>query len=118
VSEKLPHDKGEHEETEIYLQEEYLLMGYGLPPAFTLVSCLAYSILKKEMICSSETSVNFQRTTQRYIPEDRTLRNQCCENLKSYKLSEVSVSVPLLYRELVFKLAGFSPFHFIPNIPK
>jgi hypothetical protein len=25
-----------------------------------------------EEICSSETSVDFQRTTQRYIPEDRT----------------------------------------------
>jgi hypothetical protein len=34
--------------------------------------------------CSSKTSVAFQRTTWRYIPEDRTLRNHCCENLKSY----------------------------------
>jgi hypothetical protein len=29
---------------------------------------------------SSETSVDFQRTMRRYIPED----NHCCENLKSY----------------------------------
>jgi hypothetical protein len=44
------------------------------PPACTLVSCLAYSsTLKMEAICSSETSVDFQRTTWRYIPEDRTL---------------------------------------------
>jgi hypothetical protein len=29
--------------------------------------------------------VDFQRTTRRYIPEDRTLHNhRCCENLKSY----------------------------------
>jgi hypothetical protein len=28
-----------------------------------------------EVICSSETSVDFQRTTQRYIPEDCTLHN-------------------------------------------
>jgi hypothetical protein len=27
--------------------------------------------LKMEAICSSETSVEFQRTTRRYIPEDR-----------------------------------------------
>jgi hypothetical protein len=32
-----------------------------------------------------ETSVDFQRTTRRYIPEDRTLHNHRCENLKSYK---------------------------------
>jgi hypothetical protein len=33
----------------------------GLPPAFTMVSCSAYSrALKTEAICSSETSVNFQ----------------------------------------------------------
>jgi hypothetical protein len=35
-----------------------------------------------EAICSSETSVDFQRTTQRYIPEDITLHNHRCENLK------------------------------------
>jgi hypothetical protein len=45
-----------------------------LPPVFTLVSCLAYSsTLKMEAKCSSETSVEFQRTTRRYIPEDNTL---------------------------------------------
>jgi hypothetical protein len=37
-----------------------------------------------EAICSSETSVHFQRTTRRYIPEDGTLHNHRCENLKSY----------------------------------
>jgi hypothetical protein len=45
-----------------------------LPPAFTLVSCRAYcSNLKMEATCSSKTPVDFQRTTRRYIPEDRTL---------------------------------------------
>jgi hypothetical protein len=34
--------------------------------------------------CSHETSVDFQRTTWRYIPEDRTLYAYRCENLKSY----------------------------------
>jgi hypothetical protein len=46
-----------------------------LPPAFMLVSCAAYSLtLKMEALCSSETLVDFQRTTQRYIPEDSTLQ--------------------------------------------
>jgi hypothetical protein len=37
-----------------------------------------------EATCSSEASVDFQRTTQRYISEDKTLHNHRCENLKSY----------------------------------
>jgi hypothetical protein len=37
-----------------------------------------------EAKCSSETSVDIQRTTRRYIPEDGTLHNHRCENLKSY----------------------------------
>jgi hypothetical protein len=42
--------------------------------AFVLVSYSAYSsTLKMEAICSSETSVDFQRATRRYIPEDSTL---------------------------------------------
>jgi hypothetical protein len=46
----------------------------------------AYSSTPKiDAIFSSEMSVNFQRTTQRYIPEDRTLHNHRCENLNSYK---------------------------------
>jgi hypothetical protein len=40
-----------------------------------------------ETICSSETSVDtFQRTARRYIPEDGTLYNRRCENLKSYNM--------------------------------
>jgi chromosomal replication initiation ATPase DnaA len=42
------------------------------------------SALKVEAICSSETSVETQRTTRRHIPEDDTLHNHRCENLKSY----------------------------------
>jgi hypothetical protein len=37
-----------------------------------------------EAIFSSETSVVFQRTTQRYIPEDISFHNHRCGNLKSY----------------------------------
>jgi hypothetical protein len=41
---------------------------------FKLVSCLSYlSTLKIEATYSSETAVDFQRTTWRYIPEDRTV---------------------------------------------
>jgi hypothetical protein len=40
-----------------------------------LVSRLAYSsTLKMEVACSSETSVEFKRTTRHYIPEYRTLK--------------------------------------------
>jgi hypothetical protein len=37
-----------------------------------------------EATCASETWFYFQRTTPRYIPDDRTLQNHRCENLKSY----------------------------------
>jgi hypothetical protein len=58
---------------------------FCLPPDFTLVSCLAYSSTPKiEAIYSSETSVDFQRTKRRYIPEDIALHNHRRENLKSY----------------------------------
>jgi hypothetical protein len=42
------------------------------------------STLKMEAIRSSETSGATQRTTRRHIPEDDTLHNHRCENLKSY----------------------------------
>jgi hypothetical protein len=45
---------------------------------------LIFSTLKIEAICSSETSLNTQRTTRRVIPEDGTLHNHRCENLKCY----------------------------------
>jgi hypothetical protein len=42
-----------------------------------------------EAICSSKTSVDFQRTTQHYNPVDSTLHNHCCGNLKSCKMITV-----------------------------
>jgi hypothetical protein len=37
-----------------------------------------------EAMCSSETSVETQQTKRRHFPEDDTLHNHSCENLKSY----------------------------------
>jgi hypothetical protein len=37
-----------------------------------------------EARCFSEMSVDFQRTTECYIPEDRTLNNHSYENVRSY----------------------------------
>jgi hypothetical protein len=45
----------------------------GLLSAFVVLSCSAYSsTLKMEAICSSNASVDFQRSTWCYIPEDNT----------------------------------------------
>jgi hypothetical protein len=57
----------------------------GSKQRFILVSCLVYSsTLKMEATCSCVTSVGFQRTTWRYIPEWIILHNRRCETLKSY----------------------------------
>jgi hypothetical protein len=65
-----------------------------LPHAFTLISYSAYSsTLKIEAICSSETPVDFERTTQRCIPEDRTLHKlfltSCNSNLSTHATCNV-----------------------------
>jgi hypothetical protein len=39
-----------------------------------------------EAICPPEMSVDTQLITRRYIPEDGTLHNHRCENLKSYNI--------------------------------
>jgi hypothetical protein len=60
------------------------MAGNGLIKSFGGTYHLS-STLKTEATCSSEALVDFQRSTRRYIPEDRTLRNHRCENLISYK---------------------------------
>jgi hypothetical protein len=51
-----------------------------------------------EMTRPSETSVDFQWTTQRYIPKERYLHKNSCENLKPYTeyfdSSHVSIITP------------------------
>jgi hypothetical protein len=55
------------------VKERYVL----LATRFILVSCLAYSYtLKMEATHSSETSVDFQRTTLCYTPKDITLHKE------------------------------------------
>jgi hypothetical protein len=65
-----------------------------------LVSCVAYSpTLKMEVTYSSETSLDFQWITWRYISEERNLHNHRCEKLKSY---------PGIYLEKLSKTANIS----------
>jgi hypothetical protein len=52
-----------------------------------LVCYLAYfSTPKIEVICSSETSMDFQRTRRRYMPEGRTIHKHGCENSAVLKI--------------------------------
>jgi hypothetical protein len=56
-----------------------------LPSDFMLASFSAYfSTPKMDAIYSFDTSVEFQHTTKRYVPEDSTIHDHRCENLKSY----------------------------------
>jgi hypothetical protein len=66
---------------------------------FMLVSGLVYSsTLKMRKACTSKTSVDFQRiTTRRYIPEDGTLHNHRCENLKYIYILRYITSVIIVY---------------------
>jgi hypothetical protein len=62
----LGHNAGVSEEHGASVFREKKI-GKALPPALTLVFCLAYSTtLKMEATCSFETSVDFQRTTRLY----------------------------------------------------
>jgi hypothetical protein len=93
---------------------------------FVLVSCLAYSsIMKMEDTCSSETSIDFQLTTRRYIPEARTLRISCklskeselnynlMKNLyEAYKYSSIETLV-MIISELSTKINGHASWHHI-----
>jgi hypothetical protein len=71
------NDVSEEHVTRIF-RSKNKLSTYCLPPVFILVSYLAYSsILKMEVIFSSETLVDSQRTKRLDILEDRTLHYHC-----------------------------------------
>jgi hypothetical protein len=54
-----------------------------------------------EATCYSETSVNFYRTKQRYIRDDRNLHNHRCDNLRSDKDKAVPVFSYLEYLSIL-----------------
>jgi hypothetical protein len=84
-----------------------------LTSAFTLVSCLAYSSTQKiEATCSSETSTEFQRTTQHYVPEAVSPHNLPCANLKSYSSKDTEVARMC---EVGSTLIYFNIFFFLPR---
>jgi hypothetical protein len=61
---------------------------------FILVSFLAYSsTLTMEAICSSETSVYFHLTAQRYVKEDRNFNNKLVCQALWWKLIHYTVIV-------------------------
>jgi hypothetical protein len=51
---------------------------------------LIYETCKSELCVKGE--VNFQRTTPRYIPEDSTLHNHRCENLRCYRVMFIRIN--------------------------
>jgi hypothetical protein len=86
-------------------------------PLSLLASCMAYSLtLKKEVVHSSEISVNSCQITWRYIPKDGILHSHHCENLKS----KVSVHVSNKWNISVHIIVHWNPnlycFNFCPFI--
>jgi hypothetical protein len=69
-----------------------------LATCLTLLYRLTYSsTVKMEAICSSETSVDFQRTTRRYIPEDRTLHvtySQITVTVNFFFITTLMIALP------------------------
>jgi hypothetical protein len=76
------------------METKKFLRMQGKKPAWSSSACyplhagiLLGLFFDPEDVCDvllPETSVELQRTTRRYIPEDRTLHNHRCENIKSY----------------------------------
>jgi hypothetical protein len=50
-----------------------------------------------EAMCSTESSVDFQQTTRRYIPEDSTLHNHRFDNLKPYIITIALILVSVMF---------------------
>jgi hypothetical protein len=85
VVRRVSTDVSEEHKASIFTVEKISSAKTSLPPACLMVFAeLISSTLKMEAICSSETSVETRGTTRHHIPEDDTLHNHRCENLKSY----------------------------------
>jgi hypothetical protein len=65
----------------------------SLPPAFTLVSCSNYSSTLKMETCSSETSIEFQKATRHYIPEDMNLHERMADSAITYNSNRRRIDV-------------------------
>jgi hypothetical protein len=63
-----------------------------------------------EATCSSETSVDFQRTTCRYSPDDRTSYNHRWENLKPY-MDERDLNINLFNKSQNYTTLFCAHFH-------
>jgi hypothetical protein len=100
------------------VEEEFCVLVYNavLATRFTLDSCLAYSAtLKMEATWSSETSDNFPRITRHCIPEDTTLHNHRCENLRSIVQKEVDHTEGGNFIETLLRKC-LSFFFFLPRL--
>jgi hypothetical protein len=83
-----------------------------LSTCFKQISCFLFLWLWRWMwSIYSEMSVHLQQTTRRYIPEDRTLYNHRCDNLKSYIIRfdcDHTVSTKISMRKISLNTRGFS----------
>jgi hypothetical protein len=73
-----------------------------------LIACLAYcSTLKMESVFSSETSLNFYRTTRRHVPWDGTLHSYRCESL----ISNITLTLLFLFAMPHFFTCWYSLYY-------
>jgi hypothetical protein len=65
-----------------------------------------------ETVYSSEMSVDIERTTRRYIPEDKALHNHRCGHLKSHTVTVTSCNndINLIYNSPDWVLVCFCVF--------
>jgi hypothetical protein len=76
---------------------------------------VASRALKKEATCSSETSVDFQRTSRRYIPENRTLHNHAVRTSNSFSPVVSYSSFKIILHYIAFKAVGIA-YIYIGNV--
>jgi hypothetical protein len=81
-----------------------------LATCFIWVSSLAYSSIPMiEAVCSSETSIKFNRSSWSFIPEDRSLHNHRSENL----ISNITMQIPIYqYYDSLFYFTCRDVLHF------